>query len=227
MTNGLMEPLVVRPISEDTFALVAGAHRYRGLELAEIDRAECKILELSDAEARLAEIDENLMRRELTALDRAVFLAERKAVYEELHPETAHGKAPNGGKVANIATLRFTEDAAEKMGLSERTIQDAVALVANLTPEAIEALRDTQFASNAAQLKALSKLAPEQQNTCAKRIADGDFTSVKEWRVAVGDLPQKPEPSNPRDAWMVQMLKVWGEGKKKWREDFLSEIGGA
>jgi len=223
--NGLMEPLVVRPLSKGQFALVAGAHRYRGLEIAAIGNAECKILELSETEARLAEIDENLMRREVNALDRAIFLAERKRVYEELHPETQHGKAPNGGKVANIATLRFTEDVADKIGLSERTIRDAVALIKNLSSEAVASLRDSPLASNAAQLKALSKLAPDQQRACAAEVASGRASTVKEWRAAVGDLPEKPAPTNPRDAWMLQMLKVWGEGKKAWREEFLREIG--
>ena len=214
---GLVNPLTVRKTTDGRYALVAGAHRYRGLQITGATDAPCIVREMTDEKARLAEIDENIMRRELSKLSRAEFLAERRDVYHALFPETAHGKAPKSGKDANIAS--FAEDAAEKTGLSKRTIQDAVALVAALDQKTRDAIRNTELADNAAQLKAITKLAPDQRHTCAKRIADGDFTSVKDWRAAVGDLPEKPEPSNPRDAWMVKMLKVWGEGKKKWRED--------
>jgi hypothetical protein len=43
-----------------------------------------------------AEIDENLIRRDLTAVLRAKLVAERKAAYEAVYPETKHGKAPVG-----------------------------------------------------------------------------------------------------------------------------------
>lgn len=222
--NGLMEPIVVRPLKGGGYALVAGAHRFRGLELAGLDEAECKILDLTEAEARLAEIDENLMRREMNALDRAVFLAERKRVYEELHPEAAHGKAPNGGKVANIATLRFTEDVAEKIGLSERTIQDAVALVKRLTPEALDALRDTEIASNGAQLKALAKLEPADQEEIAELIKSGGIKSVSEGVALKSDAPAKKE-DDPREAWFRAVRKTWSQGSKHWQKAFLEEIG--
>ncbi|WP_224825626.1 ParB/RepB/Spo0J family partition protein [Cognatishimia sp. MH4019] len=227
LVNGLMEPLIVRPLGEGQFALVAGAHRYRGLAIAGLDQAECKILELSEAEARLAEIDENLIRRELTALDRAIFLTERKSVYEKLHPETAKGgdlgNQHTGGKTQTSRLATFTEDAAEKMGLSQRSIQDAIALVKSLEPKAISLISSTPLASNAAQLKALSKLQADQQYACAARIASGDVSSVKEWQIAVGDIADPSEPAVPRDAWFTKTVSVWGQAKKRWKRDFVAE----
>ena len=41
-----------------------------------------------DRYAELAEIDENLMRAELTAAQEAAAIFRRKAIYEELRPET-------------------------------------------------------------------------------------------------------------------------------------------
>jgi len=220
---GQLEPLVIRPKADGTFKLVAGGHRYRALEIIEAQTAECMLRDFDDAEAELAEIDENLMRRDLNALDRARHLYRRKAIYEELNPETAHGKAPKGGKVANIATLRFTEEVAEKTGLSERTVQDAVALIKNLDPEVVQELQGTPLASNGAQLKALSKLDPNTQKDVAKTIHEGTAGSVKE---AVNHLTgSTPVVEPPRDAWMRKQLAHWGEGKKAWKDAFLKEIG--
>ena len=48
--------------------------------------------------AEMAELDENLMRRELTVLQRAEMLARRKQLYEALHPEAKRGVA--GGRAS-------------------------------------------------------------------------------------------------------------------------------
>src|SRR6202040_4345279 len=58
---------------------------------------ECRVLDGMDADqALLAEIDENLVRADLTPSERAAHHAKRKQLYLKLHPETEKGKA--GGR---------------------------------------------------------------------------------------------------------------------------------
>lgn len=89
----------------DRFRLVYGAHRYRGAEINGWADIEAFIVEAGDAEVRLREIDENLIRHELTALDRARFLAERKRIYEALNPETKNGSNQHTRGFANLARI--------------------------------------------------------------------------------------------------------------------------
>lgn len=90
--RGLLHPVVVQPDGSGGYALIAGWHRLeaiRSLGHADIDAT---VLEGTDADAaQLSEIDENLIRGELTPAERALHVAARKAIYEKLHPETKQG----------------------------------------------------------------------------------------------------------------------------------------
>lgn len=72
-----------------------------------------------------SEIDENLIRRDLTPAQRARLIAKRKAAYEAVHPGTNNG----GNRRSSVRQLdelikdRFTADTATKTGKPERTIQ--------------------------------------------------------------------------------------------------------
>jgi ParB family chromosome partitioning protein len=81
--------------------------------------------------AEFAEIDENLIRNELTVLERGEYLARQKEIYEALHPEAKEyarksygGKKRHGlaGETVSQADS-FATDTAAKTGLTPRTIQ--------------------------------------------------------------------------------------------------------
>jgi hypothetical protein len=77
-------------------------------------------------EGALAEIDENLIRRDLTPAQRAKLVSKRKAAYEATHPETKHGAIGRGrGKSGQVghSSDRFTTDTARRTGKPERTIR--------------------------------------------------------------------------------------------------------
>lgn len=194
--SSLIQPVVVRTDSSGNgLKLVVGGHRLRGAGILGWDEIPAILIEATDDEARQIEIDENLARKELTILERAEFLAERKRVYETLHPETANGKAKKPktekAKVANLATFaRFSKDAAKSTGLGERTIQRSVELAGKLSPEAVALIRGTKVADNQAQLQALAELEPEQQITVAGLIGAKAAGNVAKARVVAGFVPE-------------------------------------
>jgi ParB-like chromosome segregation protein Spo0J len=53
---------------------------------------------LSADRALLAEIDENLVRNELSDVERAVHIRARKKLYEKLYPRSKHGGAAGAGR---------------------------------------------------------------------------------------------------------------------------------
>ena len=167
--RGQDTPITVLAASADgRHRLVAGGHRHAAALQLGWARIDAEIIAASELEATLREIDENLMRRELSALDRAVFLAERKRVYEVLHPQTGHGKARKGKEdklVPFPAVPAFRAEAAARLGLDERSIARIVAraaLVADLTPEMRRDLALHPVAESGAELDALLRLKPAQ-----------------------------------------------------------------
>lgn len=72
-----------------------------------------------------AMIDENLCRAELSTAERSAQTARRKAIYEDLHPETRHGENQHSRGVAEFATPkdRFTSATSKAIGRSERAVQ--------------------------------------------------------------------------------------------------------
>lgn len=234
MAEGEQEqPILVRPApagSAHEFMLVIGGHRLAGARINGWAEIWAEVRAMSDAQARLAEIDENLVRQELTALDRAIFLAERKRVWETLHPETQHGKAKKpknqgDGKVANIATFsveRFTAAAAKKTGLSERTVQAAIALVERLSPDAIALLRNSPLADNAAQLARLADLPPDEQLACAGVLAKGEAGNVDGARVAA--KLAAPREQDPQEALFERFLGLWGRASAKTRKRIIKHV---
>ena len=67
--DGLLEPLVVREV-DGTFEIIAGMRRYRALVQSGAEHADCKVLsDISDEQAKLLALVENLNRENLSPLD--------------------------------------------------------------------------------------------------------------------------------------------------------------
>jgi len=80
-TNGLLNPITL----DRKLNLIAGLHRLTACKLLGFEQIECNIIPYDDADrARLAEIDENLIRSELDALERAEHWLERDRILERL-----------------------------------------------------------------------------------------------------------------------------------------------
>ena len=144
----------------------------------------------------LAEIDENVIRTGLSDLELSELLARRKKIYEMLHPATIARNLP--GHASNYESSSdkltgeektFSQDTAEKMGVSPRTVERHVQIGENLTQEAKEILHGTDRKITKQNLTKLSRLEPEQQTEAAKQLTEGTITSVDEY--ATGDAATK------------------------------------
>jgi ParB family transcriptional regulator, chromosome partitioning protein len=95
-SQGVLSPLLVRPLTERSFEIVAGARRYRAAQLAEAETVPVRIVNLTDAEALEAQLIENLQRRDVHPLEEAqgfralLNLDEPKYSIEQIAPRPAN-----------------------------------------------------------------------------------------------------------------------------------------
>jgi ParB family chromosome partitioning protein len=192
-TQGVLSPLLVRPLNELGFEIVAGARRYRAAQLAEVPTVPVRIVNLTDAETLEAQLVENLMRRDVHPMEEAsgfralLDLDEPKYSIEQISART--GKSP--AYVA--ARLKLTE----------------------LAPVVVEAFYREEIGVGHALL--LAKLQPDQQEQAlvacfredwgtGKQKAKGILLPVRNLQFWIEQnilLILKDAPFDKRDAQLV------------------------
>lgn len=69
--QGVLQPLLVRPLSGGVYEIVAGERRWRAAQAAGLTKVPVLIRELTDHDARLAAAIENLQREDLNVIEEA------------------------------------------------------------------------------------------------------------------------------------------------------------
>jgi ParB family transcriptional regulator, chromosome partitioning protein len=204
---GLIEPIIVcrRYHRAPTVVLVAGRHRLEAHKRLKLKTILAIVEEEDSPEVerwrKLAEIDENLIRRTLTAAQRASLIARRKAVYEEVHPETKHGGARRGlsCQLGHLKPDRFTAVTAAKTGKPERTIRRDAARGKALGPD-LDRIAGTSL-DKGSELDALATIPPQQRAPIIDRAVAGEEVSA----VA---LLAPPPPDEPRQGYS-ELVRTW------------------
>ncbi len=103
--NGIIQPLLVRPMSDGSYQLVAGERRWRAAHIAGLHEVPVTIREMSDEEASVFALIENLQREDLNPVEEAEGLKSLIETYGLTQEETADrvGKS----RVAVTNTLRL------------------------------------------------------------------------------------------------------------------------
>jgi hypothetical protein len=116
--------------------------------------------------AELAEIDENLLRAELSPAQRAAAVARRKELWEALHPETGRIPPTLGGR----GNSSFSSDTEKATGESKRRLNEHLSRADALGPD-LHAVVGTSL-DKGVELDALKELSPEER----RKLIDASCT---------------------------------------------------
>ena len=221
--TGQMQPIEVRK-TMGGYALVAGAHRLAAAVLLEWPEIDAVVFVGSDIDAELREIDENLFRHDLSALDRAIFLGKRKALFAKQNPDAARGRAGAAARWHGTRNFNFAAETEKKLGISKSTVKRAGVLYAGLLGGVRVRLAGTEWAHKEAQLFALSRLSQEEQRLVADLLLHPTQPrrSVAEARDEIGG--RQAVIISPDEDQFRRLMGAWSKAGKIARGKFIDNL---
>ncbi|MCO4053440.1 MAG: ParB N-terminal domain-containing protein [Bosea sp.] len=213
----------------NSLLLVDGEHRYEAAKLLGWTRIRVYVREMTDREREKHEIHANLIRNELNALDRTIFVGRLSEIFErENAPEVRGGdrkskKWLEKNQRENLSLWSsFDSEAARRVGLAAKTIQRTRVLYNTLTPEIIAHLRASPIADNGQQLKRLAEIEDtEERLTVARTLAEGAPNVDRAKNIAGIGAPRIDDPD---EKVFQAFLGIWGRASNKARSSIRQYV---
>ncbi|MFN3582576.1 ParB/RepB/Spo0J family partition protein [Phenylobacterium sp.] len=220
--------------------LTIGGHRLRAAEIRGWRAIDAVVVDENDLDAAIAEADENLIRRDLNALERAQALASRLSAWAARYPDRAltdeDGARPKRGRpkkmpqdaaISAPSTMGFAEEAAAASNLSRDTVERALAIYRGI-PAGLQAkLAESPLADNEALLRQLANLPDkEEQAAAAEVLLAGRTKNISDaLAIAAGREPVKPAQT-PVDQAVKDFRKLWGGLSPSAKAAILHDLAG-
>ena len=183
-SQGLMQPVVVRPLSGQTqqFELIAGERRWRACQLAGLDTIPALIRLVSDETTIAMALIENIQREDLNPMEEANALQRLQQEFELTQLEVAEAVGKNRATVANLLRLtNLNEDVKRLLEHGDIDMGHARALLALEGGQQSEAAAQVVAkALNVRQTEALVRQLQQPATTAKKAVADPDIKRLEQ-----------------------------------------------
>ncbi|WP_429012931.1 ParB/RepB/Spo0J family partition protein [Aeromonas veronii] len=108
--QGVIQPIVVRPLGEKSFEIIAGERRWRASQLARLEVVPCIVKDVPDEAAVAIALIENIQREDLNAIEEAVALQRLLTEFELTHQQVAEAVGKSRTTVTNLLRLNQLND---------------------------------------------------------------------------------------------------------------------
>jgi len=103
--QGVVQPVVVRPVGENQFELIAGERRWRAAQMAGIDTIPAVVREVPDEVSVAMALIENIQREDLNPLEEAAALRRLIDDFQMTHQAAADAVGRSRAAVSNLLRL--------------------------------------------------------------------------------------------------------------------------
>ena len=104
-SQGLLEPIIVRPRAEGGYEIVAGERRWRAAQRVGLESIPALIRDIDDRQAMAIALIENIQREDLNPLEEAAAFKRLQAEYDMTHEEIADAVGRTRPAVSNLLRL--------------------------------------------------------------------------------------------------------------------------
>ncbi len=129
-SQGVIQPLVVRNISNKKYEIIAGERRWRAAKIAKLKEVPVIVRDIDDKAALAISLIENMQRESLTAIEEAKALSKLIEDFKMTHEDVSHVVGRSRSSVSNlIRLLHLTEPVKKLLGKGEIEMGHARALL--------------------------------------------------------------------------------------------------
>ncbi len=104
-TQGVMQPILVRPLGLDGYEIIAGERRWRAARIAELVEVPCLVREIPDEAALAMSLIENIQREDLNPLEEAAGIQRLIDEFAMTHQEAADAVGRSRPAASNLLRL--------------------------------------------------------------------------------------------------------------------------
>jgi ParB family chromosome partitioning protein len=108
--QGVIQPIVVRPVDTDRYEIIAGERRWRASQLAGLAEVPCILKDVPDEAAVAIALIENIQREDLNAMEEAVALQRLLSEFDLTHQQVADAVGKSRASVTNLLRLNQLAD---------------------------------------------------------------------------------------------------------------------
>lgn len=177
--KGLLQPIVVRPVSGGDYEIVAGERRWRAAQRAGVHDVPVLIREISDGEALEIALVENIQRTDLNPLEEARAYGMLLERFDYTQQQLAESVGKSRSHIANmLRLLNLPEPVRKQIEEGHLTAGHARALVATDSPEDL-ANRIIKLGLSVREAEDLARKAAEPRKSRSKPDKDADTRALE------------------------------------------------
>ncbi len=202
--KGVIQPLIVRVRSDNSFEIVAGERRWRAAQLAQLHELPVIVRDFSDAEVLEVAIIENIQRADLNAIEEAAGYRQLMDKFGHTQEKLAEALGKSRSHIANLLRLlTLPEPVIDMVRSGDLSAGHARALIpasdplklaqaivkGGLSVRAAEALVRNELKGDAAPTKTSSNAASREEKDADTRALEGDLSASLGMKVTLDHKP--------------------------------------
>lgn len=103
--QGILQPIVVRPLSNKRYEIIAGERRWRAAQIAELDKIPVIVRNFSDQQTMAVALIENMQREDLNPMEEAIAIQRLIDECALTHQQVAESLGKSRSSVSNLLRL--------------------------------------------------------------------------------------------------------------------------